>query len=347
MSALECPVCLEAYDGAQHEPKILPCSGAHELCNTCLRLLRAQAPRNFSCPECREKIDTSARINTNRGLLAALQSGSTTASSAATTAPRDRRAPGDPLRAPNNLSGETSHPPTTTGGSLCSVCKKKLPKDAFSRVQLAKNATSRRCKVCISATESSALEAIAHEQRSPATDAQPSMPKVFNVSLWCAEAAASCPEAVRREMGSGTPLKVLRQVEAGGQGNFDKMRQDPHCTYPELASVCLTCGMAPPSGGTWSKCSRCGIASYCCASHQKIGWRERGHKETCGWYLPTKPEVMCLAELSIPAVVRILVLTLNPSRNVKLTLPILPPLTVTVTLTTLTYGIMNTSRCAC
>ena len=219
MSALECPVCLEAYDGAQHEPKILPCSGAHELCDACLRLLRAQTSGNFNCPECREEIETAARINTNRSLLAALQSGSTTAATAATAAPIDPRASGDLLTAPNDQNADAqSNPPSAPGGSLCSACKKRLPKDAFSRVQLAKNARSRRCKECISATESSALEAAGQQQHSPGTDAQP---KVFNLSLWCAEAAASCPQSVRLEMGCRTPLHVLRKVEASGRGNFD------------------------------------------------------------------------------------------------------------------------------
>ena len=307
MSALECPVCLEPYDDTEHEPKILPCSGSHELCGACLRLLRQDKKRNFQCPECRQKIDRSARINTNRGLLAALQAGPTVASSGAAKA-ESTACVSKAESTPNSSDA------MATGGSLCSACERRLPRDAFSRVQLGKSAASRRCKTCISAAErlpsdaerlsSQATAQVARQQRSPGSDVQP---KVFSVSVWCAEAVASAPGAVRREMGSETPLKVLRKVEAGGRGNFDKMRQDPYCMYPELASVCLTCGAAPPSGEAWPKCSRCGIASYCCASHQKLGWTERGHKETCGWYLPCKAEVIALSELSIPSVVRILV----------------------------------------
>lgn len=143
MSALECPVCLEAYDGAQHEPKILPCSGAHELCDACLRLLRAQASGNFRCPECREKIETAARINTNRGLLAALQSGPTTAASAATKAPIDPKASGDLLTAPNDLTSEHRDVVKSTYGHRW-LAVLRLQEEAAERCILARAA----CKEC-------------------------------------------------------------------------------------------------------------------------------------------------------------------------------------------------------
>ena len=39
MSALDCPVCLERFDLQERLPKVLPCSGAHDVCKSCLVLL--------------------------------------------------------------------------------------------------------------------------------------------------------------------------------------------------------------------------------------------------------------------------------------------------------------------
>ena len=72
----ECPVCLEHYDLETREPKVLPCSGAHELCQACALQLRATGSvggQPFHCPVCRELIPAGMRINTNRGLVASLE----------------------------------------------------------------------------------------------------------------------------------------------------------------------------------------------------------------------------------------------------------------------------------
>eukprot|EP00931_Biecheleriopsis_adriatica_P046978 TRINITY_DN27041_c0_g1_i1.p1 TRINITY_DN27041_c0_g1~~TRINITY_DN27041_c0_g1_i1.p1 ORF type:complete len:558 (-),score=106.02 TRINITY_DN27041_c0_g1_i1:83-1726(-) len=68
---MECTICLERYDTSEHQPRILPCSGAHELCDACVKLLRRQTP--ITCPTCREELQPSAPVNVNRGLLAALE----------------------------------------------------------------------------------------------------------------------------------------------------------------------------------------------------------------------------------------------------------------------------------
>ena len=77
MSNLECTVCLERYDLDKRQPKMLPCGGAHEVCAECLERLRQKhdpkKKEEFLCPECRERIPKDAKINTSRGLLAALE----------------------------------------------------------------------------------------------------------------------------------------------------------------------------------------------------------------------------------------------------------------------------------
>ena len=65
-------MCLERYDEDQNQPKILPCDGTHEICLACLNLVRISEGAAFLCPVCRQEIPSDARINTNRGLLAAL-----------------------------------------------------------------------------------------------------------------------------------------------------------------------------------------------------------------------------------------------------------------------------------
>ena len=42
---LECVVCCELYDTSVHAPMVLPCSGAHEICRTCVAALRKAAPK--------------------------------------------------------------------------------------------------------------------------------------------------------------------------------------------------------------------------------------------------------------------------------------------------------------
>ena len=71
MGSLDCTVCMYPYDINKRQPHILPCGGAHELCSECVESLRKRVP--FLCPCCRELIKPEARINVNRGLLAALE----------------------------------------------------------------------------------------------------------------------------------------------------------------------------------------------------------------------------------------------------------------------------------
>lgn len=73
---LECPICLEPYDLHLREPKVLPCSGAHELCQACALAMRVNGTvggQDMKCPTCREMLPAGRPINTNRGLLAALK----------------------------------------------------------------------------------------------------------------------------------------------------------------------------------------------------------------------------------------------------------------------------------
>ena len=67
---LECVVCCELYDTSVHAPMVLPCSGAHEICRTCVAALR-KADGTIQCPKCRE--DATGAVNPNRGLIAALR----------------------------------------------------------------------------------------------------------------------------------------------------------------------------------------------------------------------------------------------------------------------------------
>ena len=67
---LECPVCMEPYAlVGDNQPRVLACSGAHELCAECISAL-PRVESKLVCPQCREHVVTS---NPNRGLLAALQ----------------------------------------------------------------------------------------------------------------------------------------------------------------------------------------------------------------------------------------------------------------------------------
>ncbi len=53
-----------------HAPMVLPCSGAHEICRTCVAALR-KVDGTIQCPKCRE--DATGAVNPNRGLIAALR----------------------------------------------------------------------------------------------------------------------------------------------------------------------------------------------------------------------------------------------------------------------------------
>ena len=73
---LDCPICLEPYNLESREPKVLTCSGAHELCQACALKMRCDGSvggRDIKCPHCRETISAGRPINTNRGLVAALK----------------------------------------------------------------------------------------------------------------------------------------------------------------------------------------------------------------------------------------------------------------------------------
>ena len=73
MSELECPICFEPYDTGLRAPMIVPCGGMHGLCTSCVAMLKMDDSAEFKCPQCRETIENTARINQNRGLMAALQ----------------------------------------------------------------------------------------------------------------------------------------------------------------------------------------------------------------------------------------------------------------------------------
>ena len=67
---LDCPICLEEYDLAGRQPRMLLCSGSHELCAECVAKLKVQEGR-WHCPQCREPV--RAISNPNRSLTAALE----------------------------------------------------------------------------------------------------------------------------------------------------------------------------------------------------------------------------------------------------------------------------------
>lgn len=68
---MECPICFESYDLNENKPMIIPCSGAHEACCTCIEQLKDAQTNQFECPHCREEVD--GRVNANRGMLALLE----------------------------------------------------------------------------------------------------------------------------------------------------------------------------------------------------------------------------------------------------------------------------------
>lgn len=91
---LECSVCLETYDLLEHVPRILPCSGAHDVCSACVKELRP-AGEAFACPQCRDIVPSGARINENRLLLQALRQRGLGAARRAARRPRRRGRHGD------------------------------------------------------------------------------------------------------------------------------------------------------------------------------------------------------------------------------------------------------------
>lgn len=91
---MECPVCFNDYDLTDHQPHVIPCSGAHEICSHCLKLVRSRAEQGpWNCPTCRECIASTARVNGNRGMAAALEAAAAgaRAQEAAPAAPRAKR----------------------------------------------------------------------------------------------------------------------------------------------------------------------------------------------------------------------------------------------------------------
>ena len=138
-------MCFYQYNDGVHEPKILPCSGAHELCLACLNQLRTNGA-SFLCPVCRETIPPEARINTNRGLLAALEM--MRVNVAETAATSSEPVPTEPA-ATELTRAEPAHAINSSStGVQCSACKQRFARSAFSRAQLGKNANTRRCKAC-------------------------------------------------------------------------------------------------------------------------------------------------------------------------------------------------------
>ena len=67
---LACPICLSDYDLQDQQPRLLKCSGAHEVCAECIASLPV-TDGTISCPQCRQEVPPTS--NPNRGLLAALQ----------------------------------------------------------------------------------------------------------------------------------------------------------------------------------------------------------------------------------------------------------------------------------
>ena len=141
-SELECSICFEPYDTGLRTPMIVPCGGMHGLCTSCIAILKMDDSAEFKCPQCRETIENTSRINQNRGLMAALQALEKTKVVALEVAqPVDRR--------PDAVT-ETPVPPLPkpTGGVPCARCERTLPKSAFSGAQLKKK-EARKCSECI------------------------------------------------------------------------------------------------------------------------------------------------------------------------------------------------------
>jgi len=86
---MECPICLEEYDLISRRPHIVPCSGAHELCSACLEQIRSVG--SWSCPSCRESIAGGTRVNSNRGMVAAIEARADAAAPRAQQRPRPRQ----------------------------------------------------------------------------------------------------------------------------------------------------------------------------------------------------------------------------------------------------------------
>lgn len=64
---LTCPVCMEAFDDREHQPKLLPCH--HSFCKLCLLRLVKGNNNTVDCPTCRQRIalppDGIAALQTN------------------------------------------------------------------------------------------------------------------------------------------------------------------------------------------------------------------------------------------------------------------------------------------
>ena len=62
--------------------------------------------------------------------------------------------------------------------------------------------------------------------------------------------------------------------------------------YIGLGDNCATCGAAPSPGSSWPSCIKCHKVRYCSREPcQRTGWKQRGHKLTCGTALP-KPSLV-------------------------------------------------------
>ena len=142
MSELECPICFEPYDTGLRAPMIVPCGGMHGLCTSCVAMLKMDDSAEFKCPQCRETIENTARINQNRGLMAALQALEKKEAVAV-----EARQPVE--RTPDAVTEKPVPPlPKPTGGVPCARCERTLPKSAFSGAQLKKKA-GRKCSECV------------------------------------------------------------------------------------------------------------------------------------------------------------------------------------------------------
>jgi hypothetical protein len=154
---LECTVCLEPFDVGLRAPMIIPCGGSHELCFSCVTMLRKDS--GFQCPSCRAQVAPEAQINRNRGLLAALealaQQPSKRRQQESSNGPVDeRQVAQQPTSAPTpeptleRQRAAVQAPP----GLACTSCHQMLPKSAFSKAQLKKKSTVEiRCTECVGA----------------------------------------------------------------------------------------------------------------------------------------------------------------------------------------------------
>ena len=253
---LECTVCMEPFDLGLRAPMILPCGGAHELCFSCVTILRTtNAAESFRCPTCRMSMAASATVNKNRGLLAALEALQNPVREKLvpqpSTPPHSQQQPPEPSkllpppRTDLSLAAETTQAaetapelPQAPTGLECIDCHRVLPKHAFSKAQLKKKrADGIRCSKCAKVVES--------VQSSPPQRAPP------------VEAEAHTEEAPRRRQprrlaDAPAPVdcsfdKILNRAQSLGlmaEAEVDRLTDDmARCALSEAAAIERVRGM--------------------------------------------------------------------------------------------------------